>query len=50
VVPRQTTAFDLEWQVGDLATQLFGLNGLSLGTDKEKEAHTAKPQACESEF
>jgi len=29
--PIETAAYDLEWQVGDLATQLFGLDGMSHG-------------------
>jgi len=46
--PIETAANDLEWQVGDLATQLFGSDGMSNGYDNENQAHTAKSQACVS--
>jgi len=29
--PIETSAYDLEWQVGDLATKLFGSDGMSNG-------------------
>jgi len=29
--PMETAAYDLEWPVGDLATQLFGSDGISYG-------------------
>jgi len=46
--PIETAAYDLEWPVGDLATQLFGSDGMSNGQDNENQADTAKSQACES--
>ena len=41
-------AHDWEWQVGDLATQLFSWGATSHGKDNENQAHTAKSQACVS--
>ena len=46
--PIETAAYDLEWPVGDLATQLFGSDGMSNGQDNENQVDTAKSQACES--
>ena len=46
--PIETTAYDLEWPVGDLATQLYGLDGMSNGQDNENQADTAKSLACVS--
>ena len=46
--PMEAAAYDLEWPVRDLATQLFGSDGLSNGKDNENQAHTAKSQACVS--
>jgi len=40
--PIETAAYDLEWPVGDLATQLFGSDGMSNGQDNENQAHMAK--------
>jgi len=44
----EAAAYNLEWPVRDLATQLFGSDGLSNGKDNENQAHTAKSQACVS--
>ena len=38
----------LDWTVGDLATHLFGLDGMFNGEDHENHAHTAKSRACVS--
>jgi len=44
----ETAAYDLEWLVGDLATPLFGSDGMSNGYDNEKLADTAEFLACVS--
>jgi len=46
--PIETAAYDLEWPVGDLATQLFGSDGMPNRSDNENQADTAKSQACVS--
>jgi len=44
----ENAAYELEWPVGDLATQSFDSDGMSNGQDNENLAHTAKSQACVS--
>jgi len=46
--PIETTAYDLEWPVGNLATQLYGSDDMSNGEDNENQGDTARSQACVS--
>jgi len=46
--PIETAAYDLEWPVGDPATQFLGLDGMPCSYDHENQAHTAKSKACAS--